>query len=79
MARNRPDGGGLGIPGRPVAGAAPGPLALVVNLGSEPCRVPVSGEAVLTSGAEVVAGSQDATDSVSCRPFGFAVVRTLQR
>ncbi|MFN3339057.1 MAG: DUF3459 domain-containing protein, partial [Dietzia sp.] len=47
-----------------------GSLALVVNLGTEPCRVPLTGEAVLASGA--VADD----DSVFCQAFGFAVVRT---
>ncbi len=48
-----------------------GPLALAVNLGTEPCRVPLSGEAVLTSGAVVDA------DSVFCQAFGFAVLRRV--
>ncbi|WP_216694198.1 malto-oligosyltrehalose trehalohydrolase [Dietzia psychralcaliphila] len=47
-----------------------GSLALVVNLGTEPSRVPLAGEAVLVSGA--VADD----DSVFCQAFGFAVVRT---
>lgn len=47
-----------------------GSLALVVNLGTEPCRVPLAGDAVLASGA--VADD----DSVFCQAFGFAVLRT---
>ncbi|WP_194861052.1 malto-oligosyltrehalose trehalohydrolase [Dietzia sp. SYD-A1] len=47
-----------------------GSLALVVNLGTEPSRVPVTGDEVLTSGAVVD------HDSVFCQAFGFAVVRT---
>ena len=46
-----------------------GSLALVVNLGTEPCRVPLAGEAVVASGAVADA------DSVFCQAFGFAVVR----
>ena len=45
-------------------------LALAVNLGTEPCRVPLTGGEVLTSGAVVD------TESVFCQAFGFAVVRT---
>nr|WP_193746851.1 hypothetical protein [Dietzia sp. UCD-THP] len=41
-----------------------------MNLGTEPSRVPVTGEEVLTSGAVVD------HDSVFCQAFGFAVVRT---
>ncbi|PTM87431.1 maltooligosyl trehalose hydrolase [Dietzia psychralcaliphila] len=48
-----------------------GSLALVVNLGTEPSRVPLAGEAVLVSGA--VADD----DSVFCQAFGFAVVRVV--
>lgn len=47
-----------------------GSLALAVNLGTEPCRVPVVGEVVLASDAVAEA------DSVFCQAFGFAVVRT---
>jgi maltooligosyltrehalose trehalohydrolase len=47
-----------------------GALALVVNLGTEPSRVPLAGEAVFASGA--VADD----DSVFCQAFGFAVLRT---
>lgn len=47
-----------------------GSLALVVNLGTEPCRVPVAGEALLASGAV------PDTDSVFCQAFGFVVLRT---
>jgi len=47
-----------------------GSLALVVNLGTEPCRVPLAGEAVFASAA--VADPE----SVFCQAFGFAVVRT---
>ncbi|MGI9589068.1 MAG: DUF3459 domain-containing protein, partial [Dietzia maris] len=47
-----------------------GSLALVVNLGTEPSRVPLAGEAVFASGA--VADD----DSVFCQAFGFAVLRT---
>ena len=47
-----------------------GSSALVVNLGTEPCRVPLAGDEVLTSGAVVDA------DSVFCQAFGFAVLRT---
>lgn len=45
-------------------------LALAVNLGTEPCRIPLAGEDTLfTSGAVVDA------DSVFCQAFGFAVLR----
>ena len=47
-----------------------GSLALVVNLGTEPCRVPISGESVLASNAAVDA------ESVFCQAYAFAVVRT---
>ena len=46
-----------------------GSVALVVNLGTEPCRVPLDGEVLLASGA--VAD----TDSVFCQAFGFAVLK----
>lgn len=46
-----------------------GSLALVVNLGTEPCLAPVAGEAVLASDAVADA------ESVFCQAFGFAVVR----
>ena len=52
-----------------------GPVMLVVNLGTEPCRVPMpdtisqAGETLLTSGAVVD------PDSVFCQAFGFAVLR----
>ena len=45
-------------------------VILVVNLGTEPCRIPVSGRELLSHGATV---TPDGT--VSCEPFGFAVVR----
>lgn len=52
-----------------------GSLALVVNLGTEPCRVPVAGlpgpDAVLLA-SDAVADS----GSVFCQAYGFAVVRT---
>ena len=50
-----------------------GQLALVVNLGTEPCRIPVTGEALLASGAVTD------EDSVFCQAFGFAVVRSRRQ
>jgi len=47
-----------------------GRLALVVNLGTEPCRVPVAGTGLLAHDATVD------DDEVFCSAYGFAVVRT---
>lgn len=47
-----------------------GTLALAVNLGTEPCRIPLTGQSELFASGAVL----DA-DSVFCQAFGFAVLR----